>query len=180
MSSKSIIIFLVFLALLVNISLAQKTPTDFNKSIVLNQYYYSNPLQDSQKVQSYSNEKDTFLNTVSMYLGIYGIIIALFGIIIAIAVGFGIFINFRQLKELKDSVQKDIERGLEEKAQKLIKEVMKTEYDNQLNDMKIKITTLENYVNDLKRAIETEQPIPDYKEENKDNKILDKNVFDEQ
>jgi len=173
MGAKSIFIWILLFSLSINLSYAESDLVSSNGSLVLNQYYYGTPQnQYSEECKTQDNENNTFLNTVIMFLGIYGIIIA-------ILLGIGWFLNHKDIKDIKASVHRELEKDFGDKAQSIVKETMKSRYDIPVNETKEGIIRLENYIKDLKRAIETEQPIPPYPEEDDDNKTKEKNVFDE-
>lgn len=167
-----VFVWTLFLIMFTHISLAESNAANSNGSLVLNQYYYGNPSQLAQGCNCQDNQSNTFLNTTALFVEIYGIIIV-------ILLGIGWFINHNDLQNIKKNVAEDLKKDFSDKAQTIIKEVMKTSYDSQLNKTKEAVIKLENYVIDLRRAIETKQPLPKYPEGDENSKSEDKNVFDE-
>jgi len=185
------IIYIVFVLFLFNITIVhgetndsiKNQSNDINSSKLLNEnkVYETNQLNDmylrelelerellAQKQQTY----DSFLNTLLIWFTLFGIILAVIG-----------FLFYKNIREIKDEVTKELDRNLSEKAQTIIKETMKSTYEEPIAELGDRVTKLENLVGEFRRAIEKGQKkLPEYLEENEigKNEVQGKNIFEEE
>ncbi len=159
MRAKNSIIIIVVLIFLINTvngeandsNINQSNPINFTESSKSseNKIYGTNQLDDiflrelemerellAQKQQTY----DSFLSTILIWLTLFGIILALIG-----------FVFYKNIKEIKEDVTKELDRNLSDKAQTIIKETMKSTYEKPISDLGERITKLENRVEKFMR-----------------------------
>lgn len=127
-----------------------------------------------QKQKTY----DSFLNTVLLTLTIFGFVLT---VVLAIA-GFLFYNNINDVKTVlkedinvfKEKVKIEVQNDLSVKAELLTEKIMKSNYEK-------RVSKLENYAQNLKRAIEGKQKLPEFFEDNEitEKEQPSKNIFDE-
>lgn len=120
----------------------------------------------AQKQQTY----DTFLTIILVWLTLFSIIL------LAISI-----VAYKNIRELKKDVKKELDKDLSEKAQRIIKETMKSTYEKPISDLAERVTQLEKYVDYLKKGYieKGQKKLPEYLEEKEMAKKEQQNIFDE-
>lgn len=193
------IIALVFILFLLNIaqgvginnSIGNQT-TNINSSISStsaneNTVYGANQLTDTslrnlelEQELLVQNQKtyDSFLNTALLALTLFGLVLT---IVLAIS-GFLFHKNISDVKmelknditEFKEKIKNDVQNDLSVKAELLTEKIMKSNYEK-------RVTKLENYVQELKKAVDKGKKLPEFFDENEivEKEQPSKNIFDE-
>jgi len=163
-------------------------PMDERTIIVQNYFPASTPscTCDKLKLESINSQSTTF-NT---FLVIVTVFLGAFAIIIAVLLGIGLYFNYKDMKEIKVDVKAELQKDLSDKAQSLIGEVMKTNYEKPISGLTDRVDIVEVYLTDIEKYLsslknkKSKARIPKFDDYKEDKNVVglhdgeDENLFD--
>lgn len=191
------ILLLVFVILTFNVIVHGETD-NFNNSIE-NQSNNNSYISSSNEKQAYGTTQlnDIYLRSLELereflaqkqktydtFLNIVIIILTVFGIFLTVILALIGFWSYKNIKELKDELNKELEKGISENSQVVIEKAIKSINEMPISDLSIRVNKLENYVEYLKKTNEKGQKkLPEYLEVKEiiSREPQDKNIFEDE